>query len=111
MFYVSFGSEVDTHEMIKEASREKKVAVPKVNGGELIACKIEEDPLRVIDCEVYPTHIDCLEDEDPTDDPTNINYIDIYYMNDFHGSILPDGSEMGFAAISNFLVTKKLYTF
>ena len=30
MFYVSFNSEVDTHEMIKEALKSKRIAVPKV---------------------------------------------------------------------------------
>ena len=76
----------------------------------LIACKNEEDSPRDIDCELYPTHIDCLEDEDPIvdEDPINTNYIDIYYMNDLHGAILPNDEQMGLAAIANFLITKKL---
>ena len=35
MFYVSFNSEVDTHEMIKEALKSKRIAVPKVVEGEM----------------------------------------------------------------------------
>ena len=35
MFYVSFNSEVDTHEMIKEALKSKRIAVPKVVDGEI----------------------------------------------------------------------------
>ena len=35
MFFVSFNSEVDTHEMIKEALKNKSVVVPKVAQGEI----------------------------------------------------------------------------
>jgi len=41
-------------------------------------------------------------------DPSNIGFLDIYYLNDFHGSILEDSpDEMGFANIGNFLITQK----
>ena len=84
----------------------------------LIACK--PTPVREpVDCDLYPTHVDCLEDEDPTvdceADPDNelceteepTDFIDIYYINDFHGAILPDSDKLGMAYIANFLVTKK----
>ncbi len=32
---------------------------------------------------------------------------DIFYLNDFHGSILPDGDQLGFATIANLIMTKK----
>ncbi len=32
---------------------------------------------------------------------------DIYYVNDFHGAVLPDGNEMGLANIANLIMTKK----
>ena len=83
----------------------------------LIACK--PTPVREpVDCDLYPTHVDCLEDEDPTvdceTDPDNelceteepTDFIDIYYINDFHGAILPDSDKLGMAYIANFLVTK-----
>lgn len=41
-------------------------------------------------------------------DPADIEFLDIYYLNDFHGSILEDSpDEIGFANIANFLVTEK----
>ncbi len=72
-----------------------------------------------VDCELYPTHVDCLEDEDPVLDcdldPDNelcpdtdpSEFLDIYYINDLHGAILPDSDQLGMAYIANFLVTKK----
>lgn len=42
MFYASFGSEVDTFEMIKEALKEKKVCVPIMNEEGLIAALIKD---------------------------------------------------------------------
>jgi 5'-nucleotidase/UDP-sugar diphosphatase len=41
-------------------------------------------------------------------DPSDIGFLDIYYLNDFHGSILEDSpDEMGLANIGNFLITQK----
>ena len=41
-------------------------------------------------------------------DPSDIGFLDIYYLNDFHGAILEDSpDEMGFANIANFLITQK----
>ena len=41
-------------------------------------------------------------------DPTDIGYLDIYYMNDFHGSILEDSpDEIGLSNIGNFLISQK----
>ena len=84
----------------------------------LAACDLtpEREP---VDCEIYPTHIDCLEDDEPEvnceTDPDNelcveeepAEFLDIYYINDFHGAILPDSDQLGMAYIANFLVTKK----
>ncbi|MFH1641393.1 MAG: 5-formyltetrahydrofolate cyclo-ligase [Nanoarchaeota archaeon] len=42
MAYVSFGTEVDTHSIIKEALKEKIVAVPKIKGWEMIPCRIDD---------------------------------------------------------------------
>jgi len=41
-FFVSFGSEVDTHDMIKEALKEKEVCVPIVQGDYIILSKIND---------------------------------------------------------------------
>ncbi len=83
----------------------------------LIAC--DTTPKRIpVDCELYPTHVDCLED-DPIDedpivdpvgefDPSDIGFLDIYYLNDFHGAILENSpDEIGLANIANFLITQK----
>ena len=35
------------------------------------------------------------------------DYLDIYYINDLHGAILPNDNKIGMAYIANFLVTKK----
>jgi len=40
MIYVSFGKEVETHNLIKEALKTKTVLVPKVKEDQIIACKI-----------------------------------------------------------------------
>ncbi len=40
-------------------------------------------------------------EEDPDE------FIDVYYINDFHGSILPANDQIGMSYIANFLVTKK----
>ncbi len=41
-------------------------------------------------------------------DPADIGFLDIYYLNDFHGAILEDSpDEMGFSNIANFLITQK----
>ena len=74
---------------------------------------------EVVDCDLYPTHVNCLEDEEPDlncdTDPDNelcveedpVDFLDIYYINDFHGAILPDSDQLGMSYIANFLVTKK----
>lgn len=35
------------------------------------------------------------------------SFLDIYYLNDFHGAIINDGSELGLARIANYILTKK----
>ena len=41
-------------------------------------------------------------------DPADIGFLDIYYLNDFHGAILEDSpDEIGFANIANLLITQK----
>jgi len=40
VYYASFGSEVDTHDMIKESLSSKKIVVPKVKGHELVLSRI-----------------------------------------------------------------------
>jgi 2',3'-cyclic-nucleotide 2'-phosphodiesterase (5'-nucleotidase family) len=63
-------------------------------------------------CEQYPSHIDCIDDTDDTpDDPDDevdatTDFIDIYYLNDFHGAIEQDGDSIGFSRIGNFLQTQ-----
>ncbi|MBN2300162.1 MAG: DUF5011 domain-containing protein [Acholeplasmataceae bacterium] len=37
----------------------------------------------------------------------NIDYLNIYYINDFHGAILEDGSEMGLSNIGNLISNEK----
>ena len=41
MFFVSFGSEVNTHNMIKESLKTKKVCVPVIEGKNMIAAEIK----------------------------------------------------------------------
>lgn len=80
----------------------------------LVACDTTSEKLP-LDCDLYPTHVDCLADDPVIDDPIiddfdpdDIGFLDIYYLNDFHGSILEDSpDEMGFANIANFLITQK----
>ncbi len=95
----------------------------------LTACTPTTD--EAVDCDLYPTHTDCLVapdvncDTDPDNElcseeqeldceiePDNelcdsVDFLDIYYINDFHGAILPDSDQLGMSYIANFLVTKK----
>jgi len=41
MFYVSFGSEVFTHDMVEEALKDKTVIVPKIVEFEIVPCRID----------------------------------------------------------------------
>ncbi|MCF7926960.1 MAG: 5'-nucleotidase C-terminal domain-containing protein [Candidatus Izimaplasma sp.] len=73
------------------------------------ACTTEDD----FDlCEEYPTHIDCIDestDDEPIDEPDeSADYLDIYYLNDTHGAILPDGDSMGLAYIANLITAEKI---
>jgi 5-formyltetrahydrofolate cyclo-ligase len=61
LFYVSTGSEVHTHDMIKTALRDKKVAVPVSNLEDL---SIEPALIRSMD-ELKPSRIGILEPENP----------------------------------------------
>lgn len=70
-------------------------------------------PVEELDCELYPTHVDCLVD-DPVDDPDdpidpviNQDFIDIYYLNDFHGAITESNDQLGFSAIASFIASRK----
>jgi len=40
---------------------------------------------------------------------TDIDYLNIYYLNDFHGAILEDGSQMGLSKIGNLILDEKAY--
>ncbi|MEK6808554.1 MAG: 5-formyltetrahydrofolate cyclo-ligase [Nanoarchaeota archaeon] len=42
MFYVSFGHEVNTHEMIKDSLNKKFVLVPKIFGNDIKPCKLKD---------------------------------------------------------------------
>ena len=59
-----------------------------------------------IDCNEYPNHIDCIEEDDNTTQ-TPTDFIDIYYINDLHGAILYDDDELGLAKIGNLVLTQK----
>jgi 2',3'-cyclic-nucleotide 2'-phosphodiesterase (5'-nucleotidase family) len=67
-----------------------------------------------VDCELYPTHVDCLVDDDPVVDDdddddviVDVNFLDIYYLNDFHGAILDASDQIGFSGIASFIQNKK----
>ncbi|MBN2605368.1 MAG: bifunctional metallophosphatase/5'-nucleotidase [Bacilli bacterium] len=49
-----------------------------------------------VDCDVTPDHEECI-----------VDYLDIYYLNDFHGAILETDDYIGAANIANFLITKQ----
>ena len=70
MFYVSKGNEVHTHELIKEALKEKKVIVPKVSDKGILCCELND---------FNKMHFDCygiLEPDDTiTCDPSEIDLI------------------------------------
>lgn len=42
MFFVSFGREVYTHNMIKEALKDKRIVVPKIIDFEIVPCEIKD---------------------------------------------------------------------
>jgi 5'-nucleotidase / UDP-sugar diphosphatase len=41
------------------------------------------------------------------DESTPLEFLDIFYVNDLHGAILPEGNRMGFAHIANLLIAQK----
>ncbi len=52
--------------------------------------------------------IGCNRSVEDDFDSADLGFLDIYYLNDFHGSILEDSpDEIGFANIANFLITQK----
>jgi 2',3'-cyclic-nucleotide 2'-phosphodiesterase (5'-nucleotidase family) len=82
----------------------------------LSSCKAEEP--FVVDCEKYPTHVDCITiyekeptcEEDPKQDICETeteDFIEIYYLNDFHGALDATSDTLGIANIANLVVTKK----
>ncbi len=89
----------------------------------LTSCK-EETPFEV-DCDLFPTHNECLADPDPNPEPeecddgyelineecilieTAEDYLEVYYLNDFHGALLQDDDQIGASFIANLINTKK----
>jgi 2',3'-cyclic-nucleotide 2'-phosphodiesterase (5'-nucleotidase family) len=83
---------------------------------------VKDDTPYIVDCERFPTHEDCLTDEEPivcdegyildgencieiSGEPDD--YLDIYYLNDFHGALLPASDQIGISYIGNLIKTKK----
>lgn len=50
------------------------------------------------------------QENDPEDHPVNtpLSYLDIYYLNDFHGAIEKDYPNLGIAYIANYIENKRL---
>lgn len=86
----------------------------------LTAC-VQDTPY-VVDCDVFPTHESCVDDITPptctegfvlegdtcveiVDEATD--FIDIYYLNDFHGALEPASDQIGASYIANVIKTKK----
>lgn len=73
----------------------------------LTSCKtekkppVEDDPVVVV-----PDDPETPVDPDP-ETPVVKDYIDIYYLNDFHGGILKDGSRIGLDYIGNLIDAKR----
>lgn len=64
-------------------------------------CYVAPDPdpdPDPVDCEMYPFHVDCIDPE-----PEVYDFLDIFYMNDFHGSIEPDGDRIGLSGIASYI--------
>jgi 2',3'-cyclic-nucleotide 2'-phosphodiesterase (5'-nucleotidase family) len=92
----------------------------------LSGCVSTEEPYE-IDCTKYPTHVDCITDDDVDDDPLTCqegyilyedkcvydlsneenDYLEIYYINDFHGALEGDSDRLGIASIANMVNTRK----
>ena len=87
----------------------------------LTACDSFNNNNDKVDCIENPTHEEC--DTDPVD-PINCetgyeeingecelivieDYLEIYYLNDLHGAILPDEDQLGLTYIGNLINTKK----
>jgi 2',3'-cyclic-nucleotide 2'-phosphodiesterase (5'-nucleotidase family) len=71
----------------------------------LSACTPQATISDDIDCTIYPNHVDCIEDEVP--DESDSSFLEIYYINDFHGALLPDDDQLGISYIGNLIKTKK----
>lgn len=60
-------------------------------------CLPDPDPDPTVDCELYPYHVDCIEST------IEYDFLDIFYMNDFHGSIEPEGDRIGLSGIASYI--------
>lgn len=85
----------------------------------LSGCTPKETTQEQLDCAVYPNHVDCAEDPDPEPEPIDCDvtpnhedcvvpvveydFIDIFYMNDFHGAIEADGDRIGMSGIAAYI--------
>lgn len=75
---------------------------------ELVATCIS-DGKEIVDGECVPK---CSLDEELldgvcVDKNAEFDIVDIYYLNDFHGALLNDGSEIGISRIGNFIIHEK----
>lgn len=90
-------------------------------GSMLTACTPAEEPY-VVDCAKYPTHADCIEDEEPLvcedgyiedngacvlEDNNVDDFLEIYYINDFHGALTASSDQIGIAYIANLVNTRR----
>jgi 5-formyltetrahydrofolate cyclo-ligase len=58
MFYISKGNEVNTHDIIQETTKTKKVIVPKISDKGLLCCHLSD---------LKKTHFDCFGILEPDD--------------------------------------------
>ncbi len=85
----------------------------------LTSCNDDVDPY-IVDCDMYPSHVDCLDNPEPITCDTGYeliddecvlaieeDYLEFYYLNDTHGALLESDDQIGMAYIANLVNTKK----
>jgi 2',3'-cyclic-nucleotide 2'-phosphodiesterase (5'-nucleotidase family) len=76
----------------------------------LASCSPSESIDETVDCNDYPNHVDCVIEDDDSNDPIIEDFddqLEIFYINDLHGALAEDGDELGLAKIANLIQTRR----
>lgn len=89
-------------------NQEVTITVTTPEGKKLVNVKLNGEIISLLDNNTHTFRITSDTNIEATfQDYVEPTSVQIFYLNDFHGSILPNGDEMGLAKIANFINKKK----